>query len=135
MAIVKTDSKTKLKALELFIRFQERKRHRAEMRNRKPSDPLSNIPTIQKAYDTATKNVRIGRLTGQAMPNIAEGHGVNVPCRHEMLCGVDLEPGVQIRRIYTVQTNGDCEILATYPEPRTITNTAKSYGPMSRSGA
>ena len=94
----KTDAKTKLKALKLFIRFRERKRHGAKMRNRKPCDPLSNIPTIQEAvaYDTTIKNGTIGRLTKQAMPNIAEGHGANIPCRHETVCGVELEPGVQI---------------------------------------
>ena len=124
VAIVKTDAKSKLKALD-FIRLRERKRRGAVPNYKKPCNPPSNVPTIQEAsaYDTVISNATIGRLTEQAMPNIHRENGANVPYGIGTACGMDLEPGAQIGRIHTVQPSEQYGTITTYPRPRVITNT------------
>ena len=124
VAVVKADARSKLKALDLFIRLQERQRHRPELSYDKPCNPPSTNPTVREtnAYDTVIDNAAIGTLTEQAMPDIHRENGANVPYGIVTACGMDLEPGAQIGRIHTVQPHNRYEAIPTHPKPRAVNN-------------
>ena len=107
VAVVKTDARSKLKALDLFMRLRERQCQRTEPSYKKPCNPPSKIPTVREtnAYDTVIVNAAIGKLTEQAMPNIHRENGANVPHGIRTACGMDLEPGAQIGR--AIQSDND----------------------------
>ena len=72
--VVHTDAKTKLKALELFVKLQQRKRQRSHISQQshsKPCNPALHTPTTQEAvtYDASIAGTT-GRSTGQAMPDL-----------------------------------------------------------------
>ena len=125
VAVVKTDARSKLKALDLFMRLRERQCQRTEPSYKKPCNPPSELPTVREtnAYDTVIVSAAIGKLTEQAMPNIHRENGTNVPHGIRTACGMDLEPGAQIGRIHTVQPSEQYGTITTYPRPRVITNT------------
>ena len=105
VAVVKTDARSKIKALDLFMRLRERQRQRTEPHYPKPCNPPSEIPVTCQRYNSVIVNDAMGKLTEQAMPNIHGEDGAYVPLRNRPACSMDLEPGKQIRRIHTAQPN------------------------------
>ena len=98
VAVVKADTKSKLKALDLFVRLRERQRLRTEPTYQQPCNPPSELPEIREAaaYDTTITATSIGRPTEQAMPNIHREHGTYVPHKIGTACGMDLKPDAHI---------------------------------------
>ena len=128
IAVVKADTKSKLKALDLFVRLRERQRLRTEPTHQQPCNPPSDLPKIREAaaYDTSITATSIGRPTEQAMPNIHREHGTYVPHKIETACGMDPKPDAQVGRIHTVQPSELHEAMTTSTRPGIATNTKRT---------
>ena len=127
VAIVKADTKSKLKALDLFVRLRERQRLRTEPTHQKPCNPPSDLPEIRgaAANDIAITATSIRRPTEQAMPNTHREHGTYVPHKIETACGMDPKLDAQIGRTHTVQPSKLHEATTTSTRPGIATNTKR----------
>ena len=83
VSIIHTDAKTKLKALELFVKFQQRKRqwsNGSQAPQFKTCNPALHAPTTREVvtYDASITGMT-GRSMGQAMPDLCVEDVSNVP--------------------------------------------------------
>ena len=79
VAVVKTDARSKIKALDLFMRLRERQRQSTGPHYPKPCNPLLEAPITCQMYNSAIVTVATGELTKQAMPDTHEEDDAYVP--------------------------------------------------------
>ena len=94
--VVHTDAKTKLKARELFVKLQQRKRQRShilQQSHSKPCNPALHTPTTQEimTYDASIAGTT-GRSTGQAMPDLRGTDVTDASHKLDTTCGMSPKP-------------------------------------------
>jgi hypothetical protein len=119
--VVHTNAKTKLKAIELFVKLQQRRRqrpHESQQSQSKPCYPALPTPITQEAvtYDASITDT-IGRSTGQAMPDLRGTNVANVSRELDMACGMSPKPDEHVKQNHTMQIIGKNRWLLTNRDP------------------
>ena len=134
--IVHTDAKTRLKAIDLFVKLQQRKRQRSHISQQshsKPCNPALHTPTTRETvtYDAPITDT-IGKSTGQAMPDLRGTDVANAPHELVMACGMSPEFDEHVEQNHTVQLIGQYKWSTTNqdPNPELEPYPAKSYSYM-----
>ena len=139
--VVHTDAKTKLKALELFVKLQQTRRqrpHESQQSQSKPCHPALPTPITQESvtYDASITDT-IGRPTGQAVPDLRGTNVANASRELDMACGMSPKPDKHVKQNHTVQIIGQNRWLPTNRDPNLARRTRhhnETQYPTSRTG-
>jgi hypothetical protein len=140
--IVHTDAKTRLKAIDLFVKLQQRKRQRSHISQQshsKPCNPALNHQGDCDMHDAPITDT-IGKSTGKAMPDLRGTDVANVPHELVMACGMSPEFDEHVKQNHTMQLIGQDKWSTTNQDPNPARRTghhtelepypAKSYSYM-----